>query len=178
MSLKEKQIKHTDTDGKRWFDLTLYEIDQQIVKAIELGYDPETGEILDDTALRDLEMARDEKIENICLFIKDLKAESAAIKAEKESLDERQRASDRKAESLSNYLQVMLNGEKFKSAKCAVSYRKVSSVQIIDENMIPEELKRKKVIIEPDKKAIKERIKEGFEIAGARLEERQSMSIK
>ena len=159
-------------------DLTLYEIDQQISKAIELGYDPETGEILDDTALRELEMARDEKIENICLYIKDLKAESAAIKAEKASLDERQRASDRKAESLSNYLQAMLNGENFKSAKCAVSYRKVSSVQIVDADLIPEDLQRKKVVVEPDKTAIKEKIKAGHMVPGARLEERQSMSVK
>lgn len=49
--------------------MTLYEINEQIQKAIELGFDPETGEILDASALEQLQIDRDEKIENICLYM-------------------------------------------------------------------------------------------------------------
>ena len=49
--------------------MTLYEINEAIRNAIELGFDPETGEILDASALEQLQMDRDEKIENICLYI-------------------------------------------------------------------------------------------------------------
>jgi hypothetical protein len=158
--------------------MRLWEINQQIEKAIELGFDPETGEILDDSALRELEIARDEKIENICLYIKDLKAEADAIKAEKATMDARMKAATRKADSLSTYLQTMLAGEKFKTARCAVSYRKTQSVQITDQDQIPDIYIRRKVVEEPDKVAIKEALKAGGEIAGAYLEERQSMTIK
>ena len=156
--------------------MTLYEINEQIKKAIELGFDPETGEILDESALEQLQMDRDEKIENICLFIKDLKAEAAALDAEKKNLDTRAIVAKRKSDSLSRYLQAMLDGEKFKTARCSVSYRKTQAVQIVDEDAIPEEFIRIKE--EPDKVSLKEALKEGHEIPGAFLETRQSMIIK
>ena len=158
--------------------MTLYKINEQLRNAIEFGCDPETGEIIDTVALEELEMARDEKIENICLFIKDLKAEAAAIKTEKDVLDARMKASTKKADSLTNYLQLMLSGEKFKTSRCAVSYRKTQAVKITDESLLPDTYIRRKVIEEPDKVAIREALKAGGEVAGACLEDRQSMMIK
>ena len=156
--------------------MTLYQLNEQIQKAIELGFDPETGEILDETALEQLQMDRDEKIENICLYIKDLYAEADAIYNERRALEEREKASEKKADSLSRYLQVMLNGQKFKTAKCAVSYRKTQAVQIVDEDALPEDF----VIVytSPRKMAIKEALKAGNAVPGAVLEDRMSMIIK
>lgn len=158
--------------------MTLYDINDQIKKAIELGFDPETGEILDASALEQLQIDRNEKIENICLYIKDLKAESAAIKAEKDALDARMKASVKKAESLTNYLQQQLDGEKFKTTKCVVSYRRTQSVDIFDRDALPMDYIRIKTSTEPDKVMIKDAIKAGKDVPGARLEEHQSMSIK
>ena len=158
--------------------MTLYEINEQIQKAIELGFDPETGEILDETALEQLQMDRDEKIENICLYIKDLYAEADAIYNERRALEEREKASEKKADSLSRYLQTMLDGQKFKTAKCAVSYRKTQAVQITDESLLPKEYLRFKTTSAPDKTAIKDAIKAGKDVPGATLEDRTSMSIK
>lgn len=156
--------------------MTLWQIDEQIAKAIELGFDPETGEILDESALEQLQMDRDEKIENICLYIKDLVAESKALADEAKALTERKERSAKKAESLKNYLQAMLDGQKWKSSKAIVSYRKTQSVVVDDMDALkPEFLRIKK---EPDKTAIKEVLKAGAEVAGAHLEDKQSMSIK
>lgn len=156
--------------------MTLYQINEQIAKAIELGFDPETGEILDESALEQLQMDRDEKIENICLYIKDLVAESKALADEAKALTERKERSAKKAESLKNYLQAMLDGQKWKSSKAAVSYRKTQSVVVDDlEALKPEFLRIKK---EADKTAIKEVLKAGAAVSGAHLEEKQSMSIK
>lgn len=156
--------------------MTLYEINEQIQKAIELGFDPDTGEILDASALEQLQMDRDEKIENICLYIKDLVAESKALADEAKALSERKERSARKAESLKNYLQAMLGGQKWKSSKAAVSYRKTQAVVIDDINALKPEFMRVKT--EPDKTAIKDVLKAGAAVAGAHLEDRQSMSIK
>lgn len=158
--------------------MTLYQINEQLRNAIEYGCDPETGEIIDTEALEALEMARDEKIENICLFIKDLKAEAAAIKAEKDALDARMKASTRKAEQLTNYLQQELAGEKFKTSKVAISYRKTQAVTIFDLDALPMDYIRIKTSTEPDKVLIKEAIKAGESVPGAAMEERQSMTIK
>jgi hypothetical protein len=156
--------------------MTLYEINEQIQKAIELGFDPETGEILDASALEQLQLDRDEKIENICLFIKDLKAEAAALDAEKKNLDARSTVAKRKSDSLSRYLQAMLDGEKFKTARCSISYRKTSAVIVDDENELPELCVR--IRKEPNKTAIKDYINAGVSVPGAHIEYRQSMIIK
>lgn len=156
--------------------MTLYQLNEQIQKAIELGFDPETGEILDESALEQLQLDRDEKIENICLFIKDLKAEAAALDAEKKNLDARATVAKRKSDSLSRYLQAMLDGEKFKTARCSISYRKTSAVIVDDENELPELCVR--IRKEPNKTAIKDYINAGVSVPGAHIEDRQSMIIK
>ena len=158
--------------------MTLFEINEAIQNAIELGCDPETGEILDASALDQLYMDRDAKIENICMYIKDLNAEVYALKTEEKRLLERRKVSERKAESLKNYLQAMLGGQKWKSARAVVSYRKTQSVVVDDLDAIPVEYMRIKTVTEPDKMVIKDALKDGKEIAGVHLEERQSMSVK
>ncbi len=76
--------------------MTLYEID----KAITDLADPETGEITDFEALDNLQMARDQKIENIACYYKNLVSDAEAIKAEKEALAERQKVAENKAARL------------------------------------------------------------------------------
>ena len=53
---------------------TLYEIDESIKALI----DEETGEIADFEAFEALNLERDAKLENIALYIKDLKADAEA----------------------------------------------------------------------------------------------------
>ena len=48
---------------------TLYEINEKLLN-FEFEIDEETGEILNAGELDNLELARDEKIENLCLYIK------------------------------------------------------------------------------------------------------------
>ena len=97
--------------------MTIYEIDNEIMNCIDM----ETGEVIDTDKLNELQMERDAKIENVALWIKELKAEAEAIKNEKQSLAERQRVAESKAESLKNWLAYVLNGEKFKTSKCSIS---------------------------------------------------------
>ena len=54
--------------------MNLYEIDAAITALV----DPETGEISDFDAFDQLSMARDQKIENIALYYKNLVADAAA----------------------------------------------------------------------------------------------------
>ena len=158
--------------------MTIYEIDKEILNCI----DPETGEIIDIDRLNDLQLERDVKIENVACWIKELKAEAEAIKAEKLVLAERQRVAENKAESLKKWLAYALQGEKFKTAKCSVSFRKTESVEVTDEglsNLMKEhdELLTYKAP-EPNKKAIKDAIKDGLNVQGVRLECNTNVIIK
>ena len=157
--------------------MTLYEIDEQLAELLNESDDD--GEITEDiferlTAVR---MLRTEKIENIALFIKNLTAEADAIKAEKQKLEERQRAKNNKAERLKQYLDFALAGQKFESARVSIAYRKSQAVNITDETQIPAEF------LEPQapkvlKTEISRALKAGEEVPGAVLETRQNLQVK
>lgn len=161
--------------------MTLYEINQAILDLYESAVDPETGEVGEgfDHMLDMLDMARGEKIENIGLWIKDLKAESEAIKMEMRKLQDRARAADNKAERLKNYLAYNLGGEKFSTPRVAISFRNTKAVEIEPDawRFLPNKFLRAKDP-EPDKKAIGDALKAGQLVPGCRLVENRSMTIK
>lgn len=152
----------------------LYEIDADIMACVDM----ETGEIVDIDRLKALEMERDAKIEGVILWRKDMLAEAEAIKNEVKKLQDRIRPLENKAEQLKAYINYALEGQKFKTERCAVSYRKTTSVVIDDPTKIPP--KYLKDIKEDwiSKSAIKEALEEGMTIDGAHQEEKQSIIIK
>lgn len=153
---------------------SLYQIDQAILECLDM----ETGEIIDAEKLDALFMEKNQKIENIALWIKNLQADALAYKAEKDAFAERQKAAENKAEQLKKYLVSALDGQKFSTAKCAVSFRKSEAVQVDDVNHVPAEWLRIRTTYEPDKAAIKAAIKAGQEITGCKLVENTNISIK
>ena len=153
--------------------MKLYEIDEAIMNCI----DAETGEIIDTEQLDKLQMERDTKIENVACWIKELKAEAEALKAEKMAFDERQKVADNKAESLKKWLAYALNGQAFKTTRASVSFRKSQKVEIADIYKVDENYLRYKEP-EADKTAIKEALKAGKTVAGATLVENTSVIIK
>ena len=158
--------------------MKLYEIDNAILECIDM----ETGEVIDAQKLDALNMERDAKIENVVLWIKDLKAEAEAIKAEKLALAERQKVAENKVESLKKWVAYALGGQKFSTAKCAVSFRNTESVEVTEEGLEAlmkdhDELLTYKAP-EPNKKAIKDAIKDGLNVAGVQLVQNVSTIIK
>ena len=153
--------------------MKLYEIDEAIMACI----DAETGEIIDADKLDKLTMERDAKIENVALWIKDLKAEAEALKAEKMAFAERQKVAENKIESLKKWLAYALDGQDYKSVRASVSFRTSESVEIDDIYAVDENYLRYKEP-EADKTAIKNAIKAGQEVAGATLVKNTSVIIK
>lgn len=162
--------------------MNLYEINRDI-ENFEFEIDENTGEVLNFDALDALQMERCAKIENICLYIKNLTALAADIKAEKNNLDERMKAAERKADSLKRYLASSLNGEKFETARCKVSYRKSAQVVVSDgfaewaKKNAPD-LITETITTKPDKEAIKEAIKGGKQVVGAEIVENVNLQVK
>lgn len=146
----------------------------EILAEIENCVDYETGEI-DVEKLEELKIERDKKIRNIGLWIKDLRAESNALKEEKYVFQQRQAACDNKIKSLTKYLQACLNGEKYKDNQLSISYRKSTSVELA-EDFEDERF----TMYEPkfNKTEIKKAIQSGEEVKGAKLVENNNIQIR
>ena len=155
--------------------MNLYDIEYEITNCV----DSETGEIIDEKRLDALQMAREKKIENILLWIKNLKSEASAIRDEEKKLADRRQSDEKKAESLTQYVQNVLNGEKFKTPRVTVSYRKSEAVIVDDLGLMrkvcDDYLKYKDP--EPDKAKIKAALKDGLPVPGCHLEKRNNMVI-
>ena len=155
--------------------MKLYEIVEEL-RNFQFDVDEETGEILNADELDKLELARDEKIENICLMIKNLKADATAYKAEKDSFAEKEKRAKNEADRWADYLQRMLDGATFKSTRASVTYIKSEKVEC-DMTLVPDDYLRYKDP-EPDKTKIKNAIKSGVAVNGCSLVESISMQIK
>ena len=153
--------------------MNLYEIDSAILDCVDV----ETGEVFDEAKFDSLSLERDVKIENICCWIKNLKAEAEALKAEKESFAKRQKAAENKMESLKKYIAGYLDGAKFESAKVKVSFRRSETLEIDNMAFIPDEYLRFK---EPeiDKAALKAALKEGRYFDGVTIGEKLNIQIR
>ena len=153
--------------------MNLYEINNEILACV----DEETGEILDVEKFESLSIAWDTKVENIALWIKNLKAEAEALKAEKDNFAQRQKSAENKMNNLKKYLSAALGGEKFKTAKVAISYRKSEALEIAEGANIPEEyLKYKEP--EVNKTELKKAVKAGKTFEGVSIVENNNIQIK
>jgi uncharacterized protein (DUF3084 family) len=168
--------------------VSLYTINAELSELLERGFeiDEETGELIEDIEdkLASLQMAEQDKLENIALYIKNLSAESAAIKAEEKSLAERRKAKEKRQESLKKYLADYLQNtdrSKFETPKVRLSFRK-SEVVDYDDSFMRWALEQDRYLRykEPDvdKAALKKAIKGGEEVPGATLLTKQNLQIK
>ena len=77
-----------------------------------------------------------------------------------------------------NFLMQSFQKDKLETNLYKISYRKSESVEIINEEMIPQEFMKEKTTIAPDKTAIKEALKNWAEVPGATIKVNQNLQIK
>lgn len=157
--------------------MNLYQIKQEIEQAINECVDFETGEITNPELLDSLNMALNEKRENIALYIKNMIADSKAIDEEIKNLTARKKSINNKIDWLKQYLADDLQGSKFETSKVVVSFRKSKSVDIQPNANIPDEF----LIMQepkPDKAGLKKAIQAGAVINGVSIVEKSNISIK
>lgn len=159
--------------------MTLYEIDAAI-----LALANEDGEITDYEALDALTMERDQKLENVACWIKDLTAEAKAIREEEKALAERRQKTENKAERLKGYLDHALQGQAFSSPRCKVAYRSSTSTVWDNEERVLNWLRRNRhkecytTKTTLSRSGIGDLLKQGVEIPGARLEQKMNLNVK
>lgn len=122
---------------------------------------------------------REEKLLNVGAWIKSLRAEEAAHKAEAKHQGDRARVRGNKAARLENLISVNLaNGEKLNDTRVALSFRRSEKVVVdVKPEDLPAHLATVTTTVTPDKKAIKALLKgEGCEFG--HLEENFNLQIK
>lgn len=162
--------------------MTLYDIDSRITGLV----DAETGEIKDYDEFLALSMQREEKIDNTGAYIKNLRAEAAAIKEEIAALKARKLAAENRAERLARYLADYLGGEPFRSGKLAISYRRSTALKVEDEDAFILRAYREgwdwaltEKPPEINRAAVTKAVKSGWDFGdGVQLVERQNIQIK
>lgn len=170
--------------------MTLYDIDAQIAALDgaaedDMLIDEETGELISvSQALDALRMEREEKLENVACWVKNLCAEADAIREEENRLVKRRKAAETKAANLKAWLLAAMTREdgttdKLKTGRVIVSVKKnPPSTVVDDEALLPWAYKTVKEIVAQDKAAIKAAILAGEEVPGAHLEYGRSVVIK
>ncbi len=159
--------------------LNIYEIDKAIYELI----DEETGEIRDYEAFAALAMARTQKIENAACWYKNLTAEAKALREEEKALAERRKRAEGRAEHLKKYIEKALSGEKLKTARTEISYRKSVAVEPDKEFTEWASVSGRDEFLrypppEVDKTALKKALETGENIPHAALVQRNNIMIK
>lgn len=164
-------------------NLSLYNITNSFITLFEKAEQGElTKEEIEEQG-KDLAISLKNKSTSIIGYVRNLDLTSEAIKNEIDRLTTMKKAIDNKIAKFKEY--VKQNMEKLELQKIDTELGTLSiaknpaSVEIYDESMIADEYKKEKVTVTIDKTAIKNAIKEGKEVEGARLvEDKTSLRIK
>lgn len=141
----------------------------------ETSVDIETGEVFQKEYLDNLPMELEEKTKNIGLVIKSYEADKAQIEAEIARLQKMKKSCESKVESLKSY--ILAYGCPVKDIAVTIKFNAGrESVEIGADVEVPEKYRAYKWTA--DKKAIKDALKAGEEIAGCRLVKKPSVTVK
>lgn len=164
--------------------LKIYEINEEM-QALDGLLDSwasnHDGDITDfplNDELERLEGERNEKLLNLAVWVKDLKAEAEAFTNEIKRLQTRQKALINKSERIKEFIDYNLQkGEKLSDVRASLSYRKSTQV-VLDvpvEDLPPEFVKFTR---SADKTAMKEAIQSEGGCSCAHIEEKFNLQIK
>lgn len=154
---------------------------QELIETEE--FDEKTGELIDNSKeiqelLNEITLEKEVKCDSIAYLIQESKSSQLALKEEITRLNERSKAFKRKQDKLTDLLKFLLHGEKFETLKHTFSYRRSTSVKILDESLIPAKYLNVKETVTVDKKAIGAALKDFEIVKGAELETKQNLQIK
>lgn len=174
--------------------MSLYTIRQEASEIIEkmLSHiDLDTGEILDESSyieaqkeLSEKENQANESMEWVLQYRQNIEGEIWSLDTEIARLSDRKKSLEKKSKSLGNYIEhffkAMWGWKTISFGTFSLGYRKSTAVQIIDISIIPSTYIRQPLPPPPapDKTAIAKDLKDGAEIPGVILEERQNFFIK
>lgn len=163
--------------------LSLYNIKCDFIELFEKAENEELTQEEIEKQGNDLALALQNKSVSVIGYIRNTELMSDAIKTEIERLTAMKKAIDNKTDKFKEYVKVIMQElglEKISTELgTLVVAKNPASVEINDETLIADEYKKEKVTVTIDKTAIKNAIKAGKDVQGARLiEDKTSLRIK
>lgn len=132
-----------------------------------------TPEMIADT-LEGIEGALGDKLDGAFTYVRNLEGLAKTVDEEVKRLTDRKKSFENRAKSIRKYvLSCLLSSgqDSLKTTTNTFTARKgVASIVIDNIELLPDELVTTQVLTAPDKKAIKEAIENGVEVAGAHIE--------
>ena len=170
-------------------ELTLYGISKEMIAMEELwemAIDEETGKIKDVALLEELQQGIEttlkEKSADIVKYYKNRDSLVESIDKEIKRLQEMKKIGEKKQDSFKNYIKMCMEKmgvKKIETPNGNISLRKTpESVELIDEEIIPEKFKTIVQVEKISKTDIKKALQEGEQRPGATLKRGMSISIK
>lgn len=161
---------------------SLYSLTTELSDALaEIYVDEETGEVVGMERLDALAMDTQEKVLSCARAVKNFDVLLKSMKDAKHDLESRIRSTERIMDTIkSRCLDAMrvLDTKSIKAADIAVSARRSEQVEVFDEALVCDEFWTEKVTRTVSKTAIKEAIKAGQEVQGARVVQNLTLTIK
>jgi len=162
--------------------MRLYDIAKEVEAAFD-GLEESGAEISDDlrTKLDALKDNLDVKADNIVRFIQELEVAAEGYKAEQERLAKKRKSAEGKIDWLKTYVadcMQLMGTKKLETELFTLSLRNSERIEVPDPEMLPEQYRRTKVTVEPDKTLIKSDLKCGATIPGVVVLENVSLQIK
>lgn len=159
--------------------MKIYEINEELRRLFE-GVTNAMGDV-DDVVINrinELVLDKESKLLALAKYIKEMKAESAAMKEAEQDIAKRRKSIEKRVDSASEYLLENLDN-KISDSFIVVSKRKSEAVVIDEENISNHiDFVCEKVVRTIDKVGLKRAMKDGEYFEGVRLEERYSLQIK
>lgn len=165
-------------------DITLFDLAEEFEVAAATLYDSDLDEQTITDTLEGLQFPIEEKARNVAFVIRNLEANEAAIKQAETALAQRRARIAARREWLEGYLLVNMQRcgiSKIEHPLATISLRaNPGKVLIIDEAAIPWEFMRQppQPPAAPEKTLIRDALKRGEDVPGARLEVTQRVEIK
>ncbi len=155
--------------------MNLYELTGELLKAQTLLEEAENVEALELSLF--LEFERDKKLEAYLYLIKNFRALAEARKEEAKKLRESAQWAEARVEKLESYVKnCFLPGEKFVCPIGGFSWRKSTACESLDMDKAPEEYIEliPKILVSK----IKEDLKQGVDVEGWYLKDKQNLQVK
>lgn len=163
--------------------MNAFDIKAELLNALAECINPETGEIVNPERLEQAQISFTDKIDGLILYAKEQRAKSELIKGTIADMEKRAKAYEKKAKSIENFVELLLDSNTYESTMVKISYKKSQAIEITDrtafelfamehsEYLLETEIK-------PDKASIKLAIANGETIPGCELVTKNNMQIK
>lgn len=160
----------------------LYELTEMYKNIWDLVEDDEVDLDTLETALSQVEDNLEVKAENIAKLIKGIDGDIDTLKAEEKRLADKRRVLENKQKNIKGYLENQLRVmgiDKVKTPLFTVALQKnPPSVEIVNEDLIPEQFKKTVTTTTIVKKDLLEALKSGQVIEGAEIKQGKSLRIR